>query len=90
MSEIRRYVRERLHKRIAFWLSDHQYDWIEKTLPAKWQDRVIDAVEKVVEKPGQWLLCKLLGHIPIADCEYPEHDCCAWCRKGMTPHGGST
>jgi hypothetical protein len=65
------------------WLSDTMGDWIEKTLPPRWADDVIDWTEEYVARPGQWLLCRLFGHIPTTECPYPDHDYCLWCRKSM-------
>jgi hypothetical protein len=72
-----------LHHRVWWWLTDGLYDSIEKRFGEPALERVIDHIERWVEKPLVRLLCKLFEHKPGSDCSIPEHDFCIYCGRSM-------
>lgn len=72
--------------RITHWLSDGQYDLcfkLGKKHP-KISDLIFNIQDRLIERPGLWLLCKLFGHLVYMDqCGRPEHDYCFSCGKSM-------
>lgn len=79
-----RYSRpQRFRRRVFFWLNDDAYELAEKWLGEARADRFIDWFEPWVERPTVKALCSLFRHEPISECSIPDHDFCAYCRKGM-------
>lgn len=65
--------------RVYFFLWDDMYDYID---PGYRHDWLTERVEKYIENPILWLLCKIYGHEPVMDqCAKPEHDHCVYCNK---------
>lgn len=82
-----------LRKRLRYWLSKTQYDWLDwrdEWLQRKLGSKVVDFItEKVqyrfIEEPLSRLICCIYGHDPTIDhCGRPEHDYCACCQQ-LTP-----
>lgn len=68
----------RLHSKVNAKLWDFD-DWVCEKEP----ERLVEVLLAVTEKLRQ-LLCRMLGHCPIADqCNIPAHDYCAWCNKSL-------
>lgn len=74
--------RDRLHKCLWFRL-DRLEEWVlDRPLicDREWPFTVVEAAQRMV--------CLPLGHIPISQCNNPEHTHCAYCPKalpGRTP-----
>lgn len=82
-------TRPKMVSKVAWWLTEDQYDWVDSRWAARFSSRQIDLVtEKIqrrfIEQPALWVLCKLFGHAPIMDhCGMPKHDHCAYCWKQL-------
>lgn len=72
-----------LNERVHAWLVWRLWHLDENYLCEIKNDRIADALLGVTEF-AQKVLCRVLGHMPIADqCGIPAHDYCAWCNKSM-------
>lgn len=75
------YPRPRWVTNVWMWLTDGQYDRIERSgLPDdhwRWE-----AGEKL-QRMGCRVLCFVFRHKATTDCHIPEHDYCVFCNKPM-------
>lgn len=65
-----------------FWLTDGQYDHLDKVGAADWRW----TWRGWFESACLWLLCLTFGHKAVRDqCDKPEHDFCVYCCNQAMP-----
>lgn len=73
--------RPRWVTKIWMWLTDGQYDLLQKwhVRDDNWVWWIGDKVQVV----GCWTLCLLFKHKAVSECSIPDHDYCVFCNKPM-------